>query len=43
MRLQARDAVNLLSGERRPAAELPRVVAMAGSVIRRVSSRRWKS
>ena len=30
MRLQARDAVNLLSGERRPAAELPRVVAMAG-------------
>lgn len=30
MKLQARDAVNLLSGERRPAAELPQVVAMAG-------------
>ncbi|OKB68633.1 tetraacyldisaccharide 4'-kinase [Serratia marcescens] len=30
MRLQAREAVNLLSGERRPAAALPRVVAMAG-------------
>ena len=30
MRLQARDAVNVASGERRPAVELPRVVAMAG-------------
>ena len=30
MRLQAREAVILLSGERRPVAELPRVVAMAG-------------
>ncbi|MGL6018303.1 MAG: tetraacyldisaccharide 4'-kinase [Gibbsiella quercinecans] len=30
MKLQARDAVNLLSGERRPVAELPEVVAMAG-------------
>ncbi|CAI2057609.1 Tetraacyldisaccharide 4'-kinase [Serratia ficaria] len=30
MRLQAREAVNLLSGERRPAAALPQVVAMAG-------------
>ncbi|CAI0702459.1 tetraacyldisaccharide 4'-kinase [Serratia entomophila] len=30
MRLQAREAVNLLSGERRPAAELTQVVAMAG-------------
>lgn len=30
MRLQARDAVNVASGERRPAVELPQVVAMAG-------------
>lgn len=30
MRLQARDAVNVASGERRPAVELPHVVAMAG-------------
>jgi len=30
MRLQAREAVNIASGARRPAAELPHVVAMAG-------------
>ncbi|WON78890.1 tetraacyldisaccharide 4'-kinase [Serratia sp. UGAL515B_01] len=30
MKLQAQDAVNLASGERRPVIELPRVVAMAG-------------
>ncbi|MGO2367577.1 tetraacyldisaccharide 4'-kinase [Serratia grimesii] len=30
MQLQARDAVNIASGERRPAVELPHVVAMAG-------------
>ncbi|GAA3591607.1 tetraacyldisaccharide 4'-kinase [Gibbsiella greigii] len=30
MKLQAQDAVNLLSGERCPVAELPEVVAMAG-------------
>lgn len=30
MRLQAQDAVNIASGERRPAIELPHVVAMAG-------------
>ncbi|WP_419793118.1 tetraacyldisaccharide 4'-kinase [Serratia fonticola] len=30
MKLQAQDAVNIASGERRPAIELPHVVAMAG-------------
>lgn len=30
MKLQAQDAVNLVSGERRPVTELPQVVAMAG-------------
>ncbi|WP_431222942.1 tetraacyldisaccharide 4'-kinase [Serratia sp. L9] len=30
MKLQARDAVNMANGERRPAAELPHVIAMAG-------------
>ncbi len=30
MRLQAREAVNVATGERRPAVELPHVVAMAG-------------
>ncbi|HHQ4304540.1 TPA: tetraacyldisaccharide 4'-kinase [Serratia fonticola] len=30
MKLQAQDAVNIASGERRPANELPHVVAMAG-------------
>jgi tetraacyldisaccharide 4'-kinase len=30
MRLQAREAVNIASGARRPASELPHVVAMAG-------------
>ncbi|MEX2976023.1 tetraacyldisaccharide 4'-kinase [Serratia fonticola] len=30
MKLQAQDAVNISSGERRPAIELPHVVAMAG-------------
>lgn len=30
MKLQAQDAVNMANGERRPAAELPHVIAMAG-------------
>lgn len=43
MHLQPGLAINLVTGERRSVSELPSLVAMAGVVIRRASSRRWNS